>query len=1516
MTKPWKKRLIVAASILAVLLIVTLIIVLNPSFQKSIFVSQLEKHFDEVRVEHIGIGLFSGEIKELYLATDDFAITLNSGTAKYSPFGILLMHVNVDTCDVSGLEIDIKQWPEAKEEDPEAVKEPFPGLLDLCDTGFKFSLGELSLDAKAKVPGFESEVELKGNGLAPGETGNFQLARLILSRLGQEDLKRVGVTGNLTVGEGGSGAVEKLGWDIEVTAEGSIFDEEAKLLIGGGLSRGEEREDEKGDAIPAIETLTVAIKEVLSTPQDSDLLNLNAQYDGASADFSGDFQVSADNDTLSPFAIALDLPLFSGEGDGKLEWNLDSMTGESSMTMNTSITEVERLSSVLASVGDLNIKEKHRITATLDELSIESFSLQIDRPDGEEVVALAISRPLVFRRVETDQELGDFEKPWLSIKVGIPLEWFDPVLGGFELEGADLEGNLNFAGSPFKQLSVTVDESLKVTGASIARDGEILLGNVSMLMTPEAQLSTKLSTFTLDKLSISAKKSELLTGDFKATFDIGDGDGFIATADGGVEVYVRGLVAKTLNQDQDDDQSTEANLAARQRIKKMSDALGPSSLKATFSGSAKPEVVTAESFRAAIAKTDQPPLLEAVLSDPVQAKFSPEGVDFIGLDNEWFSAVIDGLPVNLVAIFVDGFDLSGDTIKGKLTMGAGESSGSFVLSFTEPLTVTQINLAKDDQVLLEAVDLQVVPSIKYTPGKANIKADSFSAKSVDGVLASGSLTAEATLDQLSVSEVSFDLEGASSLNAVLAQPVATPYLKTKLGKPVDGSLKLSGKTDLKSVALSDLSAGLKANGSDEILSFQTTKPLQVKDFALSDLETILNQVELEATTSLSAFPLWLPLAFVETAPATVSSGNLNGTVNLTVGQGSAKVAGNDAFQLKDLNVALSEVPAIKQVSVTLIPSLMLNPTEAIVEARDIQVMVEGSNAQPIKGGLATEVEWLEPMPVKSLSIDLAGDVAPWLKQPAVPRNGVSGGQFTFATVLKEDRNGTVDAKLTDLAFHGDKPLLTAATVEGTIQVDVDKRTYTGQLPVIIETKSGVTDFDTDFSYQHLEARDKLIADIKSQLIHLGDIEEIIRKFSLREKPKTIAVKDPGVPTDTEASSREKKPMYEQDRDSEVARLKEKNTADRGDGEEAEWETPPEEIDFKELSASASPPKVDAFDDAPFWLVIPADSDVDFTFQEVRYTEFLSLTDVVGKTKVSADRIGLETLVAKFREATINANAVLDWKEDSSNKPYDLDANFDVKKFNLSEFFGALVPGEKPRVEGLFVMTAKADGDFPNLESARNHVKFLLDLESRKGVFRAIPPNSNLAQGSSAIAATAGQVLSWIPTGGVGLGALSRLVSYMREIPYELVSMHIKRETDLNVKVEKMEVRSEEMLISGRGGILYEEGVDLLNQKLDLTAEMDAVGEMAAILSGLGLLKDKRAENGYWHGFDFRIWGSLDEPKSNFDQIVTNAGSGALTRNITNPFHGIMGNIKHQGEKVKMPDDLSEEASESVDDSEK
>jgi len=115
-----------------------------------------------------------------------------------------------------------------------------------------------------------------------------------------------------------------------------------------------------------------------------------------------------------------------------------------------------------------------------------------------------------------------------------------------------------------------------------------------------------------------------------------------------------------------------------------------------------------------------------------------------------------------------------------------------------------------------------------------------------------------------------------------------------------------------------------------------------------------------------------------------------------------------------------------------------------------------------------------------------------------------------------------------------------------------------------------------------------------------------------------------------------------------------------------------------------------------------------------------------------------------------------------------DTEAGVEQFDLATFFRELVPESKPRAEGLFDVSLKASGQSPNMPQYRNQLFFDMRLQSRDGIFRLLDPDSVLVGGTTGFAGAIGEGVSYLPTGLFGLGAVSRLVKYIKEIDYDKV----------------------------------------------------------------------------------------------------------------------------------------------------
>jgi hypothetical protein len=194
---------------------------------------------------------------------------------------------------------------------------------------------------------------------------------------------------------------------------------------------------------------------------------------------------------------------------------------------------------------------------------------------------------------------------------------------------------------------------------------------------------------------------------------------------------------------------------------------------------------------------------------------------------------------------------------------------------------------------------------------------------------------------------------------------------------------------------------------------------------------------------------------------------------------------------------------------------------------------------------------------------------------------------------------------------------------------------------------------------------------------------------------------------------------------------------------------------------------------------------------------------------------------------------------------------------------------------------------------RNNLFFDMSLQSSNGVFRLLDPNDPLVVGSSGLAGAVGEGVSYVPTGLFGLGAVARLVNYIDEIPYDKIDAHLVRGESRDVQIKKYVVQSPELLLTARGGINYTEGVDILESPLAMDAQLNLRDRGAAIFYDLDLLKDEKDKYGYWVGPEIKFWGTLTVAESNLNEIIEQAGKGAVIGGLTRPISGLIGNIRHR-----------------------
>jgi hypothetical protein len=326
------------------------------------------------------------------------------------------------------------------------------------------------------------------------------------------------------------------------------------------------------------------------------------------------------------------------------------------------------------------------------------------------------------------------------------------------------------------------------------------------------------------------------------------------------------------------------------------------------------------------------------------------------------------------------------------------------------------------------------------------------------------------------------------------------------------------------------------------------------------------------------------------------------------------------------------------------------------------------------------------------------------------------------------------------------------------------------------------------------------------------------------------------------------------------------------------------------AAEALPPLSQQPDAQAFWDVTDYDWHVTFDLERLFYTDYLEITDIKGRTEDTADKLLLSDFEAHFHDSPITADGVIGFAP--GEVPYDLKLEAAIERFDVARFFRELAPENTPRAEGLFNIRLDAFGQSPNMPQYRNNLFFDMRMQSRDGIFRPFNPDSPLLAGSSGFAGGFGEVVSYVPTGLFGLGAVSRLVYYIKEIEYDKIDIHMVRDESRDVQIRRYVIQSPEILMTAKGGIEYQEGIDILQSPLSLKMQLDMRDRGAAILYSLDLLEDEQDPYGYWKGPEINVWGTFFNTESNLDEIISTAGQGAVLGGITRPISGLRGDIKH------------------------
>ncbi len=1445
-----------------VVLLVLLIVVgaisafwLRPATQRELALEKLAPLVEELDIDYIHVTPWSLDLRGLRMVYEGAVYQVGVIDAGFNLFGLFSHTLKVGHVELHGAVLDLRELVP-----PLPAHKPFAGVLALLNQGYALVLD--SIDARANVllrGGHTIDLVLNGSGLAPLATGNLELAMRYAGPIGTQTAD---IRGTLAATQINRGRVSALGVELRtalLTQDGIRPEPLAlRLRIEPAAESTSSRELQQSDGRQLL-TLTpesIHIELALGVDEPA-LLEVDGQYRGEDGRFSADYTLTAATPLLTPYAGNSPLPDIASTSRGHLE--IDTMTLKGTLTLD-STTRVSALTALLgdaptvpanAALHSLARADFDATTFTLAELSVNvRDAAGIDRLQASLTAPIVVPYAAPRSVLEVPRELA-------TIELGpVPLSWFDGLATGYAMTG-ELRGRyaLMVDEAARLKLNATADTTLAdlrvAAVASPAGDGAV---------GPDSEAATAAEATPADDIVASADEEaaadavvdpllfEALTVTMQPTASWSSD--FVRFALNDIKVASGDSVLANLNVKAASKSGGEPPRSWRYRVdgELDYDALGklpviarrvssyrlPAGLGARFKAliQQRADTLSIEKAEIDVHEPAHPEALQLRGLRPFNLVFTDDGVELTNRTGELATVATRGFELAWLNPLLPDVQLAGSVAAADLVLTA-PSAGTLSLTAMAPLRIERLAVQRGSEPLVRDLGLTVSSYLMYSADAASISLSGISVTSGGHTVLSGGT--ELAISGLASNSPRYLASG--KLTVDVAAAAMQPFFATALSKPLP-ALPIEATTDFAidvagdSIATRNAHAEVRVGERGRVVL--EAEPGLVVKTRLGAGEKLAQYFVGAAALDiehLSSATLGEFLTMTNIHFAEINSSLRVRSDGTILRANTVAPLGVDAIRINDGAQAL-----VHEFSVRSDASLRVEQDEVRVLLEDLVLIFASQPAKPaVAGHVRMHIEPGRTVPLTMLSGEMRADLPQLLEQPAVmPGHKLKGGTLTMTVEVDDSRKIAANIELTELAAK--KPLAIETfklPVAG--ELAADGRGFDVTAPLVGRGKSGPSDADIVVHYAPQPDEPRVLRiDVASEVFYLNDILASITAIN----PRGTGV----VPVDG------------------TKRVK--------------------------IALNQVP------DETAVWKVVPAAVIIDVHIDKLFYSDYLAFTEVGGILDLRRTKLALKEIRAHFHDSAIKLNGATRFKA-GLPEPYQLDLTGTVKDFDLNQFFAELVPGEKPRIKGLFGGDIKAFGAFPNFSQLRNNVLFDVVMTSRDGLFRPLPPGSGLLVGASDLFGLVGETLSYVPTGAFGAGAVARLVNYISRIEYDTIDIHLLRDERRDIIVEQFLVLSPTVALTATGGVKYEPGKDLLDSALELNAHLDMLGRGAAILYSMDLMQDEKNDFGYQRGPEFRIWGTPAEPQSNFDEIVERAGDGTLKGAITRPISGLIGNLRYR-----------------------
>ena len=1428
-----RRRHMIIASVLLVFLAV-FVYLLRPSVQRQFVLDKLGPLVENLAIEYVQITPWSAELRGVELGYGGGRYRIGLLSMGFNPLSVLAHTLSIRHLLLTDTAIDMRNLAPSA---PSTT--PFPGVLASMNHGYALKLDTLDARLAVLLVGDQKlSLTLRGSDFAPLRVGTLNVNARYAPAGDQPPLD---ASGRVLITQLNRGRVRLIdaSFATDVPLPPAVGSQHLELLLEVEPPTEYVEEPQAARVVIAadgsqhriLDPEAIALRARLGNESPA-RFDISGRYQGENGLFRGHYRLADIARLLESLASGAALPELVTDSHGQVELDSVNLRGNVALWSRTRVSALQRVLGATAALPahvDLALATQGSFDA--QQFTLASLNLKLIDADLSTRLDAVLGAPL---SVPYGAPLSVLDTPREIARVALgplPLAWLQGLAQGYTLNG-ELLGPYAIAIDAQKRIRLAALAPSALRGVRVAA-----LGAASADTTAPAAV-----TVLVDELNLTTKPSASWSADF-LRFSLDDTQILIGAnklAEFGVKAASRHSedpartwrvrTAATLNYD-----ALSALPAAAERLK---DYPLPAGLSLAVKG------VLTQHAQALSVENAQ---LE------VSAPATPQLVKVVGLQPFHFT-LGDTLKLNnaegdLATIATRGIDLAwlnpllpGVILKGHLASAdfklIAPSAGTLTLTAAGPLNIEGLDLRRDGVDLLRGLTIRGMPDLQYSPSDSRASLKDLSIRSGRADLVSGYLDVAVHHETDQPPQVATKGRLTLDIAQLAAQPLVAAALAAPLPAiPLHGALDFDIGAKGETISVKRSHAQL-AIGERATLSLDANPGLVIKtrlakgeDLAQYFVGAAALDIKDLSSETLNRFVPLGPLSFAE----------INSSLRIRSDGKILRAAtlaplGVDAARVNDGAREL-----LREFSLKTNASVSFEGHEIRARLKDLALNFAAQPATPaLTGYITAHIDPDLPVALTLLDAKLDADLPQLLAQPAVlPAHKLKSGTLAFVVAIDPARKITANAVLDHLTADEALAIKTfELPVSGEMAADGHGFSFTA--PLLGRGKSGVSNATVSghFAPQPDEAQ-VLNLDIASEVFYLNDI------LATAQAIKTGSA---APPTDQ---------------------------ATRGEPAKA-----------VKLALNETP------DTQAMWKVLPPAVMVNLQVGKLFYTDYLAFTDVGGQLDVRRRKLAFNGIKAHFHDSALRFDGLTRFDAQAA-QPYNLDLTGTIKDFNLSQFFTELVPGEKPRIEGLFGGDVKAFGQFPNFSQLRNKILFDIRMQSRDGLFRTLPPNSSLVLGATDVLGVVGETLSYVPTGGFGAGTIARLVNYIVRIDYDTIDIHLLRDESRNVTIEQFQVLSPTVALTASGGIQYQEGSDIFDSPLELNAHLDMLGRGAAILYSMDLMQDAQNSLGYWRGPEFRIWGTAADAHSNFEEVINRAADGTTKGAFLRPISGLIGNLKYR-----------------------